>query len=63
MNNSGQRSAFYSALILDSVARPLDPADLYCLGCGNQHHECICDDLPSYGEVRDHPSLYREGTR
>lgn len=34
------------------------PEDYYCTGCGELHPYCICDDLPSYGEVRDHPSQY-----
>lgn len=41
-------------------AQPIDPEVSYCFECGNQFHECVCDDLLTYGEVRDHPSLYRQ---
>jgi hypothetical protein len=37
---------------------PESSEDYYCLGCGELHPFCICDDLPSYEAVRDHPSEY-----
>lgn len=37
---------------------PEEPEDYRCSGCGELHPYCVCDNLPSYGEVRDHPSQY-----
>jgi hypothetical protein len=57
MMDSNARSSFYAGLIRE-LAEPIDPECFFCLGCGNQHHECACDDLAPY--QGSDPSLYRE---
>ena len=47
-----------ATLFYRETAAVEEPEDYYCLGCGELHPFCICDELPTYGAVRDHPSEY-----
>jgi hypothetical protein len=51
------RSGLYSTLI---IAGPLE--NRFCPDCTEPWDECVCP-VPTYEQVAENPSLYREGAK